>query len=154
VILATACIAMALWFTSCGGGGSTAAVPVSTAGFSASPTSVTFGSQAVGTTSAAQSATLINVGDATLTISSIQVTGPNAGDYTLTSTCGSSLAPSAQCTLSVMFTPTAAGTRTASVVFTDNAEAVRVPAAVGVNMTLSVHWADGASEEPQVLVKV
>jgi hypothetical protein len=33
-------------------------------------------------------------------------------------------------------------------------EAVRVPAALGVNMTLSVHWADGASEEPQVLVKV
>ena len=139
MILATACIAMALWFTSCGGGGSTAAVPVSTAGFSASPTSVTFGSQAVGTTSAAQSATLINVGDATLTISSIQVTGPNAGDYTLTSTCGSSLAPSAQCTLSVMFTPTAAGTRTASALSVNTTEAVRVPAALGAKVTLRVH---------------
>ncbi len=32
-------------------------------------------------------------------------------------------------------------------------EAVRVPAALGVNVALSVHWADGASEEPQVLVK-
>ena len=121
VILATACIAMALWSASCGGGGSTAVVPVSTAGFSISSTTVTFGNQAVGTTSAAQTATLINVGNETLTISSIQVTGPNAGDYTLTNTCGSSLAPSAQCTLSVTFTPSAAGTRTASVVFTDNA---------------------------------
>jgi hypothetical protein len=34
------------------------------------------------------------------------------------------------------------------------AEAVRVPAALGVKVMLSVHWADGASEEPQVSVKV
>jgi hypothetical protein len=32
-------------------------------------------------------------------------------------------------------------------------EAVRVPVEVGVKVTLSVHWADGASEEPQVLVE-
>jgi hypothetical protein len=61
------------------------------------------------------------VGTATLTFTSIEVTGPNAGDYSLTNTCGSSLVPQAQCTLSVTFTPSAAGTRTASVVFTDNA---------------------------------
>ena len=48
-------------------------VPVSTAGFSISPTTVTFANQALGTTSAADSATLINVGNATLTFSSIQV---------------------------------------------------------------------------------
>jgi hypothetical protein len=33
-------------------------------------------------------------------------------------------------------------------------EAVRAPAALGVNVTLTVHWADGASEEPQSLVTV
>jgi hypothetical protein len=33
-------------------------------------------------------------------------------------------------------------------------EAVRTPAALGVNVTLTVHWADGASEEPQSLVTV
>jgi len=120
-VLAAACIAMALWSTSCGGGGSTSSVTVSAAGFSVSPTTVTFGNQAVGNTSAAQSATLINVGNATLTLSSIQVTGPNAGDYTLTNNCGSSLPPSAQCTISVTFTPTASGTRTASVSITDDA---------------------------------
>jgi hypothetical protein len=32
-------------------------------------------------------------------------------------------------------------------------EAVRVPAALGVKVTLNVHWADGASEEPQLLVE-
>jgi hypothetical protein len=124
VILATACIALALCLTSCAGGGSTAAVPVSTdstAGFSVSTTTVTFGNQVVGTTSGPQSATLTNVGNAALSISSIQVTGSNAGDFTLTNNCGSSLAASAQCTLSVTFTPSAAGTRTASVIFTDNA---------------------------------
>ena len=115
-------IAFALLFTSCGGGGGPVKLtPVSTAGFSISSTVVSFGNQAVGTTSAAETATLINVGDATLTVSSIQMTGPNPGDYALTNTCGSSLAPQAQCTLSVTFTPSATGTRTASVVFTDNA---------------------------------
>ena len=121
VVIATTCMAMALWLTACGGGGGTAVVPVSTAGFSVSSTTVNFGNQAVGTTSAVQSATLINVGTATLTFSSIEVSGPNAGDYILTSTCGTSLAPQAQCTLSVTFTPSAAGARTAAVVFTDNA---------------------------------
>ena len=121
VILAAACIAMAMGSISCGGGGGTVVVPVSTAGFSISPTTVTFANQALGTTSAADSATLINVGNATLTFSSIQVMGPNAGDFNLTSTCGSSLSASSQCTLSVTFTPSAAGTRTAAVVFTDNA---------------------------------
>jgi hypothetical protein len=56
-----------------------------------------------------------------LTFSSIQVTGPNAGDFTLTNNCGSSLAASALCALGVTFVPGAAGARTASVVFTDNA---------------------------------
>src|SRR5208282_3840479 len=114
-------------------------------GFSISFTTVTFGNQAVGTTSAAQTATLINVGNETLSISSIQVTGPNAGDFTLTNTCGSSLAPSAQCTLSVTFTPSAAGARTASVVFTDNAagspQTVNLTgtgAAAGVGLSASI----------------
>jgi hypothetical protein len=56
-----------------------------------------------------------------LTISSIQVEGSDAADFTLTNNCGSSLAASAQCTLSATFKPSAPGTRTASVVFTDNA---------------------------------
>jgi hypothetical protein len=121
VILATACIALALWSTSCAGGGSTAVVAVSTAGFSLSSTTINFGNQGVGTAGAPLTATLTNVGSATLTFSSIQVTGANAGDFTLSNNCGSSLAASAQCTLGVTFAPSAAGTRTASVVFTDNA---------------------------------
>ncbi len=121
MIVATACMAMALLSTSCGGGGSMAADPISAAGFAVSPTTLTFGNQAVGTTSTTQTATLRNAGTATLNISSVQVTGPNASDFSATNSCGSSLAPSAQCTFSVTLRPTAVGTRTASVVFTDNA---------------------------------
>jgi len=111
---------MALWSTSCAGGGTTAAVPVSTAGFSVSfSATVTFGNQPVGIASTSQSATVTNTGTATLTFS-YQVEGANAGDYTPGGNCGTSLAPSAQCTLSVTFTPSAVGIRTASVVFTGN----------------------------------
>ena len=120
-VLATACIALALWSSSCGGGGGSTPIPVSTAGFSVTPTAISYGNQAVNTASPAQSATLVNVGNAALSISNIQVTGANAGDYSLAQNCGSSLAPTAQCTLSLTFTPSAAGARSASVVFTDNA---------------------------------
>ena len=65
VLLGAASLALALWATCCGGGGGSVVVPVSTAGFSISSTTVNFGNQAVGTTSAASTATLINVGTAT-----------------------------------------------------------------------------------------
>ena len=111
---------MALAFLSCGGG-SVELVFTSTAGFSLSSTVISFVSQGVGSTSPPLSATLTNNGSATLTLSSVQVTGPNAGDFTLTNNCASSLAASAQCTLAFTFAPSAAGARSASVVFTDNA---------------------------------
>ena len=119
VILATACIALALWSTSCAGGGSTALV--STAGFSLSSTTVNFGSQLVGTTSPAQTLTLTNNGNAALSITSFAVTGSNAADFAETNTCGSSVAVGATCTISVTFKPSLVGTETASVTITDNA---------------------------------
>src|ERR1019366_7096569 len=83
--------------------------------------SLTFASQNVGTTSAAQSVTLNNTGSATLLISSLAVTGTNAGDFAQTNTCGASVAAGGNCSISVTFTPTAAGIRGASVTITDNA---------------------------------
>jgi len=121
VILAKACLAVALGSLSCGGGGNMELVSTPTAGFSLSSTIINFASQSVGSTSSPLSATLTNNGNATLTFFSVQVTGSNASDFTLTNNCGSSLAGSAQCTLVFTFAPSAAGTRTASVVFTDNA---------------------------------
>jgi hypothetical protein len=79
--------------------------------------SLGFGSQGIGTTSAAQRVTLTNTGNAPLTISSIAV----SGDFAETNTCGASVAAGAQCEISVTFTPTAAGTRTGTLTITDNA---------------------------------
>jgi hypothetical protein len=88
---------------------------------SLSPSSLSFGNQVVSTTSAAQTITLTNTGNATLSITSLALTGSNAGDFTQTNTCGSSVAAGANCTLSITFTPAASGSRTASVAITDNA---------------------------------
>ncbi len=88
------------------------------------PTSLDFGTRAVGTTSAAQSSTLTNTGNAPLTISGIALTGTNAGDFAQTNTCPvapSTLAAGANCTISVTFTPGAAGSRSAGVSVTDDA---------------------------------
>jgi hypothetical protein len=86
-----------------------------------SPTSLAFGSQPVGTTSTALTATLSNTGNAAMSIASLALTGTNAGDFAQTNTCGSSVAAGSSCTISVTFTPSASGSRTASVSITDNA---------------------------------
>jgi phosphoesterase family protein/Big-like domain-containing protein/ASPM-SPD-2-Hydin domain-containing protein/centrosomal CEP192-like protein len=88
---------------------------------SLSPTSLTFASQTVGTTSAPQTVTLTNTGNAPLTITNIGVAGTNSGDFTQTNTCPSTLAASGTCTFSVTFKPTATGARSALVTITDNA---------------------------------
>ena len=72
-----------------------------------SVTTLTFASQSVGTTSAAQGVTLTNGGSAALTINSMQIGGTDPGDFAMPSdTCGSSLAVNASCTVNVTFTPT------------------------------------------------
>jgi sugar lactone lactonase YvrE len=85
------------------------------------PTSLTFASQLLNTTSAAQTITLSNPGTATLTLSGISLTGSNSSAYAETTTCGATLAVSATCTVSVTFTPTATGTFTAAISIADNA---------------------------------
>ena len=89
---------------------------------SLSASSLSFGSQSVGTTSAAQGVTLTNGGNAPLTISSIQITGTDPGDFGMPSnTCGSSLGANASCTVNVTFAPTTSGSRTATLTFADSA---------------------------------
>jgi F5/8 type C domain len=85
------------------GGGSTP-----TGNLTASPTSLTFASQALNTTSAAQAVTVRNTGTGAAAISGVSVTG----DFAQTSTCGTSLGAGASCTANVTFRPTASGTRT------------------------------------------
>lgn len=96
-------------------------ITVGAAAVTFSPVSLSFGSQTVGTATAAQSVKLTNGGTAALTGVSISITGASAGDYSETNTCGSSVAAAASCTISVIFKPTATGTRTASISVADSA---------------------------------
>ena len=81
-----------------------------------SPASLTFGNQAVGSTSPAQTVTLSNTGGVALSIAGIAA----SGDFAQTNNCGSSLAPSGNCAISVTFTPAAPGARTGNLSVTDN----------------------------------
>ena len=99
-------------FPGSGGGGSTGSATLS-----ASPTSVSFASQAVGSTSAAQTVTISNTGTAAASVSSITAGSP----FGETNTCGSSIAAGGSCTASVTFTPTAAGAASASLTVASNA---------------------------------
>jgi hypothetical protein len=126
VILSTACIALALSITD-NTSGSPEAVSLfrigkhTAAGVSLSPTSLPFGSQPVGTTSTAQTVNLSNTGNAALSITSLAVKGTNGSSFAQTNTCGKSLTAGANCTISVTFTPSASGSRTASLSIKDNA---------------------------------
>ena len=82
-----------------------------------SPTSLTFPSQLVNTTSAAQSVTLTNSGTATLNISSITA----SAQYSESDSCGASLSVGNNCTINVTFTPTAAGSQTGTITVSDDA---------------------------------
>jgi hypothetical protein len=88
-----------------------------------SPTSATFASQVVGTSSSPQSVTLTNTNNGTgpLLISSIAIAGANSGDFSQTNNCPASLAVGANCQISITFTPIATGVRDASLAVTDNA---------------------------------
>jgi hypothetical protein len=86
-----------------------------------SSASLAFGSIDLGSTSTKQVVTLSNPGTATLDISSIGVSGSDPGDFAETTTCGTTLAPNATCTITVDFAPKAVGARSASIVVTDNA---------------------------------
>jgi hypothetical protein len=85
---------------------------------SLSPTGIAFGNQNVGSTSAAQTVTLTNVGTAALTGVSVTT---SSGVFTQTNTCAANVAPGANCTISVKFAPTAAGPVQGSVTITDSA---------------------------------
>lgn len=86
---------------------------------------IDLGSQALGS-SAIGSVTLTNSGQAPLVLSALTVSGAAAGDYALAGSCvaGASIAVGQTCTLSARFTPSALGTRPASIAVASNAPMV------------------------------
>jgi len=85
------------------------------------PLSVNLNTQTVGGTTSPQLVTLSNAGSSTLTISSLGMTGVNAGDFADTSSCGTTLGTGGSCQIKVTFTPTASGARSAALSISDNA---------------------------------
>jgi uncharacterized repeat protein (TIGR03803 family) len=88
-----------------------------TASVTLSPASLSFSSQTVSTTSAAQNVTLMNSGGTPLSITGIST---SAG-FNETNNCGSSLAAAATCAIQVSFAPTAGGPLSGTLSVADNA---------------------------------
>ncbi len=82
-----------------------------------SANALAFGTVPVGTTSAPQNVTLKNNQAISLNVSSITATG----DFSQTNNCASPLAAGASCTIAVIFTPTAATSRTGVLFVADDA---------------------------------
>jgi len=66
--------------------------------------------------------TLTNKGSSSVSLYQVAFIGPDAGDFSTsnTSTCGASLGAGTNCTVNVVFTPSATGARTASLEISDN----------------------------------
>ena len=92
---------------------------------SVSPASLVFSGLIIGKTSGAETITVANPGNADLTISYIAISGANAGDFAIASsgtTCAANGTVMAgwSCAVNVMFTPTASGTLSATLLIYDN----------------------------------
>ncbi len=95
-----------------------------TPGVCLSPTSLDFGPVGFDRPTTPQTVTLTNSGGAPLLITAIAITGANSGDFSESDNCPispNSLTPGAHCSITVVFSPTGSGTRSADVTITDNA---------------------------------
>jgi hypothetical protein len=81
--------------------------------------SLAFGSLGIGQSSKPKAVTLTNTTPAPITINSVAIGGPAAGDYSVSTTCpvGGVLNVGKRCKATVTLTPTAGGPRTATLTF-------------------------------------
>ncbi|MGB2590820.1 MAG: FG-GAP-like repeat-containing protein [Candidatus Acidiferrum sp.] len=118
--------------------------PIATVG----PNPLNFGSEVVGSTTAAQNVILANSGNAPLEISSVFI----SGDYAVSNGCGDSVAIQSSCTLGVTFTPTNTGQTFGGLTILDNAPGVGQHVALGgdgvTDFSLSV--AAGSSDSATI----
>ncbi len=88
---------------------------------SASPTSLSFADQYVGTSSAAQTVTVSNSGTTNLVISSMSISGANTADFSYSApTLPITVAPGASVDIRVTFSPKATGSRAATLTIASN----------------------------------
>ena len=85
---------------------------------SVTPSSIAFPAQYVGTSGLPQSVTVMNNGNAPLSITSVTT---SATDFGTLNACGSTVAAGSSCAIGVFFDPTASGTRSGTLTINDNA---------------------------------
>ena len=83
-----------------------------------SPAKLNFGDQKAGTTSPPMEVTVTNESRVTITFKEIDIGGTDYKDFIIQAkSCGTTLAPGANCTVGIDFAPTKTGPRTAELVF-------------------------------------
>jgi hypothetical protein len=87
----------------------------------ASPGTLTFGSITAGQTSGPQNIVLKSLGAQPVTLSSVQISGENAADFSETENCAPVLPTNHGCIVAVSYSPSSPGTSIASLTITDNA---------------------------------
>ncbi len=97
----------------------TSVVPV--AGITFNPAVPSFPTITQGTSGLAQILTITNSGTGPLHISSVSLGGPNPLDFSFTNNCQAPVAPSANCTISLVFNPVVSAQSTANLTITDDA---------------------------------
>jgi hypothetical protein len=116
-----------------------------------SPGALAFGNLTVGQAGTPQTATLSYMASTALTISGIAIVGPQSGDYQQTNSCGTKVGAGTNLTITVTFTPQAAGVRTAVIQITDNAiNSPQTIALTGAGLGLGLGVASGGSSSATV----
>lgn len=106
----------------CGGGSGSGAAASTGVGLTAGATTVAFSTtQAVGTTSSVATVTLTNNTSATITLSSLLLSGANPSAFSETSNCPASLTAASTCTVWLSFGPATAAALTANLNIASNA---------------------------------
>ena len=122
-----------------------------------SPPTLTFSDQPVNNISGALQVILTNSGGATVTISNIAINGANASDFSLSgngTTCTTTSpvpANGGTCAISVTFTPSAGGARTATLTVTDTASNSPQSASLTGTGSASTGGSPTGSLSPQTL---
>lgn len=126
----------------------TGAAVVPTPSVSVSPSTLAFGAVAA-SSSTSKTVTLTNSGTAPATLSSFSITGTNANLFSESSTCGTTLAVSASCMVSVSFAPLVSGSYSATLNLPDSdttatqsvaLSATATPSTIAIDTTAASDW--------------
>jgi hypothetical protein len=105
--------------------------------YTVSPTSLMFGAESMNLASAPMLITVTDTGNVALPITGIAISGTDSTQFAQTNACGDSVAVGSHCTISVVFKPTVAGSKAATL--NVNAGGVPVTAALsGVVFSVSI----------------